>query len=62
LGCGRRWLNFLQWGQSFFFFFFSLVLAKSSASFALQPLQLHQGLWLFVSVFELSVVAPYAVL
>ncbi len=61
LGCGRRWLNFLQWGQSFFFFVFSLVLAESSASFALQPLPLRRILWLFVSVLELSVVTPYAV-
>jgi hypothetical protein len=59
LGCGRCRLNFLQWGQSFFFFFFSLVLVKSFAFFGLRPLRLRQVLWLFVSVL---VVAPYAVL
>ncbi len=62
LGCGRRRLNFLQWGQVFFFLFFSLVLVESSTSFVLQPLRLRQVLWLFVSVLKLSVVTPYAVL
>jgi hypothetical protein len=62
LGCGWCWLNFLQWGQSFFFLFFSLVLVESSASFALQSLWLHRVLWLYVLVLKSSVVAPYAVL
>ena len=43
LGCGWRWLNFLQWGQSFFFFFFSLP-SDSSLSFGLRSFRLHRDL------------------